>query len=155
MLLHFKNHQVFLTHLLICVQQINLLVLYITQREVLHGAKGSQFTVLCSQEPRHVGLSSQLPAHNSLSASPTQRKQHIVLKCCFHLLPNATTPRMPTRKPQTLNIIIQQFFLKVSLNAIWRLNSFLTSNELRTSHVCLLISTQLSQRASMLAQHSQ
>lgn len=41
------------------------------------------------------------------------------------------------------------------------LNSFLTSNELRTSHLCLLIiSTQFSQnyfhqKASRLAQHSQ
>ena len=79
-----------------------------------------------------------------LSASPTKRKHQVPLKC-FHLLPNATT-QMPTRKPQILNIIIQQFFLKRSLKAICFLNSFLTSNELRTSHVCLLISTQLSQR---------
>ena len=93
--------------------------------------------------------------HCPLSASPTKTKQHVPLKCCFHLLPNATT-QMPTRKPQILNIITQQFFLKRSLNAIWLLNLFLTSNELHTSHVCLLIiSTQLSQRASMLAQHSQ
>jgi hypothetical protein len=132
---------------------MNLLVLYVTQRVKLLGDKGSQFTVVCSQEPRHVGLSSELLPHNMPTECITHKKN---AACSSELLLSPTTKRHnPDAHKKTASI--EHNYTTIFPQKIFKCN--MTSeftNKLRTSHICLLIiSTHLSQTASMLAQHSQ
>jgi hypothetical protein len=119
----------------------------------------SLFSALCSQDPRHVGPSSHILPQNVPTECITHKWESA---CSSEMLLSLTTKcHNPDSHKTTSNIKhnYKSIFLQSPLNAIC-LNSFLTSNELQTSHLCLLISTQFSQncfhqKASRLAQHSQ